>query len=179
MANLSDTIFLHNIHPQTYFKEQLPALIPQKAFNPKIRRKFKLAYNVLIENEMDFAKLGNLLQIINDGNAIMLIQIDSRIQKKIQSKVENLQKQSRYHNIIISKTRYVHIEGHISSTFSLLNGYFELLDAAEWEYVINLSVFDWPLRNNKEIYNLLDGHGKQKSWISLWRDSSIFSESNI
>lgn len=173
MANLTDSEFLYNIHPETYFKDQLPAILSNKTENPKIHKKFKIAYYILIEDYNTLRQLENLLNIVNDGHGFILIQIDKRIYKDIQPRLESLIKPSRHHNnIIIAKTLYLHVDGHISRLFSLLNGYYELMDAAVWDYVINLSVFDWPLESNKEIYTILEEYGKQKSWISLWRDSS-------
>lgn len=179
MANLTDSGFLHNIHAETYFKEQLPAMMLNRTRHPKIHKKFKVAYYIMIQDYETFIQLENLLNIVNDGHAFILIQIDKRIYTKVESRLESLIKQSRHHNnIIIAKTRYIHIDGHISRLFSLLNGYFELMDAASWDYVINLSVFDWPLRSNKEIYTVLEENGKHKSWVSLWRDSSNIRETD-
>lgn len=174
MANLSASVFLRSIHANNYFKEELPALSRNFTRLPRPKKKFKLAYYILILGEKELINLENLLKVVDDGNAFILIQIDQRIYQMVQKELSSLLKQSR--NIIVAKTLYLHVQGHISKLFSLLNGYFELMDAATWDYVINLSVMDWPLRSNKEIYSILEGYGQQKSWLSFWRDSSKISE---
>lgn len=171
MANLSDSVFLRSIHAKTYFKKELPALTRNETRHARVKKKFKLAYYILIQNRREIINLEKLLKVVNDGDAFILIQIDSRIYKKVEKKVLNLFKKSR--NVIVAETLYVHIAENSSGLFSLLNGYFELMDVASWDYVINLSVWDWPLSSNDAIYTILEAHGKQKSWISLWRDSSM------
>jgi hypothetical protein len=50
-----------------------------------------------------------------------------------------------------------------------LQGFFELLDLADWDFVINLSAYDWPVRSTQDIYDSLIKHG-DSSWIEYWRD---------
>jgi hypothetical protein len=170
MANLSDSVFLRNVHVDTYFQNKLPARVRNTTRHPRIMKKFKLAYYILVKSKNALKNLENLLKVVNDGDACILIQVDLRIFHKIEQELSNILKQSR--NIIVAKTGYLHIPGHSSGLFSMLNGYFELLDAASWDYVINLSLLDWPLMSNSEIYSILQGYGEKRSWISLWRDSS-------
>lgn len=58
-----------------------------------------------------------------------------------------------------------------------LNGFWELLDLGDWEYVINLSNTDWPLRRNADVYKYLDAPKyKGKSQIRWWTSTGKTEE---
>ncbi len=72
-------------------------------------------------------------------------------------------------NVFLQTRCFGIIWGHISIVHAQIQGFFELMDLANWEYVINLSAYDWPLKNNRDIYNVLKANGSS-SWIEYWKD---------
>ena len=57
--------------------------------------------------------------------------------------------------------------GGSSLVFIELEGFFQLIDLAEWDYVINLSVHDYPLANTSTIHQILE-LTPQKSYLTEW-----------
>ncbi|KAI8832906.1 hypothetical protein BC829DRAFT_437381 [Chytridium lagenaria] len=59
-------------------------------------------------------------------------------------------------NVFLTTSRYPSILSHASQIWMLLNGYFALLDlAGEWTHVVNLTPYDVPVRNGKEIVKIM------------------------
>jgi hypothetical protein len=78
-------------------------------------------------------------------------------------------------NVFLAKTRYDAMWGHASMVWMELNGFWELAELAEWEYVINLSAMDFPLRRSREIYRLLEGSPyRGMNFIEYWLDDGLF-----
>ena len=65
----------------------------------------------------------------------------------------------------IMETSFSSAWGHSSLVMAEMAGYFELLDMnPDWEYVLNISGFDFPLASNYEIYKKLRINGKS-NWM--------------
>lgn len=120
-------------------------------------KKHRLAYLILAHDS--FENLVNLLAAILDRHVTILVHIDAknphlkeRLLKFLESKCKYNSK-SLYHRIKLMKKSFVGLWGHSSLVFAQLAGFFELLQLnQDWEYVINLSANDYPLRNNDVIY---------------------------
>lgn len=75
-------------------------------------------------------------------------------------------------NVYLAQNRYRGTWGHVSLVWMELSGFWELLDLADWDHVINLSVADYPLRRSREIARLLGRNGyRDFSFIGTWIDS--------
>ncbi|KAJ3257258.1 Xylosyltransferase 1 [Boothiomyces macroporosus] len=113
-----------------------------------------------------------LIETLDDGQAIILVHIDK--DKTVDyNEMESFLKDRAHNkigNVFLAQNRYNYLQGHISSVFIHLSGYFELCDLADWDYVINLSSVDWPLRRNGEIHRVLDLHPGY-SYIDYWVDT--------
>ena len=76
-------------------------------------------------------------------------------------------------NVYISETSYHGLWGHISLVWMQLNGFFELLDLADWDHVINLSASDYPLRSSMDIHKWLSlEKNKGMSFAEDWDDGT-------
>jgi hypothetical protein len=135
---------------------------------PGIRRRYKLAYLVLAQERAGFDQLKSLLEILDDGQAIILIHVE-RNMNQLYLEIENYitQRKVKFQNIYLAKNRYQNTPGHVSLVYTYLSGFFELRDIADWDFVINLSNFDWPLRRNAEVYQILSQNPKS-SYIDYW-----------
>ncbi|KAH9246348.1 hypothetical protein BASA81_016110 [Batrachochytrium salamandrivorans] len=60
----------------------------------------------------------------------------------------------------------------------MLSGFWELLDMAQWDYIVNLSNYDWPLRNNVDMHAALERH-PGFSWIDYWNDTEAIAERSL
>lgn len=178
MANLTYGRLLQEVHPLNYFQDILKAIVPTPIAE-KTRKKYKLAYLIMAHDKNGFNALVKLLELLDDGDAILLIHIDARPSSDslFQSVSEYVQdrKLSRPDSaIFMAKNRFANIWGHISLVFTQLSGFWELHDLADWDYVINLSNFDYPIKRNAQIHRFLSQpQYKGKNFIEYWQDTCI------
>ncbi|KAJ3102006.1 Xylosyltransferase 2 [Phlyctochytrium planicorne] len=181
-ANLTSTRFLYQVDPANYLSEMLPGIRPEPGSNSTIpgpRRKYKLAYLLMVDgDESLIANIQILLDNLDDGSAIILIHVDDK-SRELRAAVENLVAErdatltNGPGNVFLAKTTYDGMWGHISLVWIQLSGYWELMDMADWEYVINLSAFDFPLRASREVYRVLNQSvNRGKIWIDYWDDDT-------
>ncbi|KAJ3216119.1 Xylosyltransferase 2 [Dinochytrium kinnereticum] len=182
-ANLTSTRFLYQVDPATYLTEMVPAIRPNTAgvnVIPGPRRKYKLAYLLMVDgDESLITNIRILLDNLDDGSAIILIHVDEK-SRELRAAIDELVAErdatlgrSGPGNVFISKKTYDGMWGHVSLIFIQLNGYWELMELADWEYVINLSAFDFPLRASREVYRVLNqSSNRGKLWIEYWDDDT-------
>ena len=171
-VNISQERLLISIDPVTFFQPIFPAI--NIDIDGGSKKKFKLAYLIMVHELNGFLNLEKLLDFLDDGDAIILVHVDSRssctqLYNKIKDWIENTRKK-RDTNVNLAKYRLHNIWGHSSLVFTQLSGFWELLELADWDFVINLSNYDWPLRNNSQIHSSLQ---LGKNYISLWHQNGI------
>jgi hypothetical protein len=125
------------------------------------RRNYKLAYLVLIQEHHGFTQFKLLMELLDDSQAIFLVHVDKfddHLYKVIKEHVDGRKKADPegVGNIFMAKNRYRVTHHHIDQVYIQLSGFWELFDLADWDYVINISNYDWPLRLNPEIHSILD-----------------------
>lgn len=171
-SNFAETRFSVKFDPVNYFSSVLPSIKsnPSKIEGP--RKKYKIAYLIMVQEPQGFNQLQLLLDNLNDGEAIILIHVDenaNELYKLIENYIKSLDHKSRH--VFLAEKRYANIVGHISLVYTNLSGFFELRDLADWDFVINLSNYDWPLRRNNDIHRILSLHNGS-SYIDYWSDTS-------
>ena len=153
---------------------ELPSIKEVPSTIPGSRRKYKIAYLILVQEIQGLQQLKMLLDIIDDGEAIILIHVEKgqdQLHKTIAELIREKESKLReVGNVFIAKYRFKNIFKHISLVYTYLSGFFELLDLADWDYVINLSNYDWPLRRNAELHRILDLN-PGSSYIDFWSSS--------
>ncbi|KAI8894641.1 core-2/I-branching enzyme-domain-containing protein [Globomyces pollinis-pini] len=182
VANLTYHRLLHQVHHINYFKEVIPPIIPQPSIIPGPRKKYKLAYLIMVHEKNGFPQLSQLLEILDDGDAIILIHVDARTQSNalyllLTKWIQERQLKFPDTSVYMAQNRFFNIWGHISLVFTQLSGFWELLDMADWDYVINLSNYDWPIKRNAQIHRLLSqDQYAGKNFIEYWPDTSDLAE---
>ncbi|KAI8903508.1 core-2/I-branching enzyme-domain-containing protein [Gorgonomyces haynaldii] len=171
-AGLSQERLLKSIDPQEYFKPVLRNIVPEPT---RDRVHYKMAYLLMIHELSGLPHVQHLLERLDDGHAIILVHVDAR--PKSSSLYYQLQhwiyKRGSAH-IHLAKNRFKNVWGHISLVFTQLSGFWELLDLADWDFVVNLSNYDYPIKSNSEIHKHLSK--EPKNWIEYWPDTSDLSE---
>lgn len=158
-SNISDTRLTMEFNATNYFKDVFPTLAQMKTKSSK--KRFKMAYLILISDGQGFHQVSKLVEILDDGQAILLIHVIQGLEAEFDKIKALLDKRRRNRvnmesgNVHMAKRRFSNIWGHSSLLFTELSGFFELRDLAEWDYVVNLSNYDWPLRTNSEIHKVL------------------------
>ncbi|KAI8839903.1 hypothetical protein BC829DRAFT_403666, partial [Chytridium lagenaria] len=130
-ANLTSTRFLYQVDPASYNTEMLPAVRSSTSGVtpiPGARRKYKIAY---------------LLMVDGDESLITKHSIEELVSQRDTALGDNAPG-----NVFMAKKTYDGMWGHISLVWMQLNGYWELMELADWEYVINLS--------SREVYRVLN-----------------------
>ncbi|KAJ3254208.1 hypothetical protein HK103_007453 [Boothiomyces macroporosus] len=182
VANLTQSSLLHHVDPINYFKDIIPSIAPERSYLPGPRRKFKIAYLLMVHDIKGFEQITLLLDILDDGDAITLIHVDARekcekLYKKLDKWVSDRSDKNPESAIFMARNRFHNIWGHISLVFTQLAGFWELLDLADWDYIINLSNYDWPIKRNAQIHKLLSQEKyKNKNFIEYWSETSDLAE---
>ncbi|KAJ1564200.1 hypothetical protein HK405_015549, partial [Cladochytrium tenue] len=220
-------VWLYRVDHTAYVGATVPSVRPGSSRIPGCRRRYKLAYQILVHGDSKLAaNLEQLLDELDDGTAVFLVHVDKRHAKlraaiddvvrrrdarmrKQRAEVRRLLLTSAVGyaagdddaseklvlqengasgggtpgdddgeagdiddvpgNVFLSQTPLRGQWGHVSLVRIQLSGYWELLDLADWDHVINLSVFDYPLRRSAEIQRLLGlPANRGKSWIDTW-----------
>ncbi len=198
IAKITNSRFLIDVYGPNYFKEilNIPAtkeelfIFGQNMFFPKMpspKRIYKLAYYIMFHDPNSLENLKNLIDIVDDGElAVILIHIDEKAAEHTDalkqyilsrhaklSPSSDLSRDSDIHNIFLFNKNHKIIYGHVSMVFTQLDGFWALEQLAEWEYVINLSCYDYPLVRNDVIYRTLSQKEyKGKSIISSWFETT-------
>ncbi|KAJ3206416.1 hypothetical protein HDU67_008176 [Dinochytrium kinnereticum] len=186
VANLSDTRILSVVDPINYMAPILPLIRPSISRIPAPRRKYKLAYLIMAHgDETVLNNLRTLIESLDDGSAIFLIHLDPDAELLHQHLMGYIQEREKSLNVLnfrdnpvrqpgnifLSSYRYSGLYGHAGQVWMQLSGFFELVDLAEWERVINLSAFDAPLRKSREVARVLARpENRGNEFIAHWGD---------
>ncbi|KAI8845944.1 core-2/I-branching enzyme-domain-containing protein [Chytriomyces cf. hyalinus JEL632] len=169
------------------------------------KRRYKVAYLLMVHGSVEqLSGITRLIEELDDGSAAILVHIDanehsSDLRNEIQDfitlreaalmdrdRIANFTKvgvqQDSFNpysiagNVFIAKKSYEVTWGHGSIVWVQMNGFFELLDLADWDYVINMSASDWPMRKSREIHRVLtQPEYLGNSLIQYWPDDFSFS----
>ena len=171
IVNISSTKLFETFDTSNYFSNELPAINKQDSRIPGPRRRYKIAYLILVQELDGFQQLKMLLETIDDGESVILIHVEVG-QDRLYNSIDEYLKENEIRikavgNVFMAKYRFKNIFKHISLVYTYLSGFFELQDLADWDYVINLSNYDWPLRRNAELHRILDMN-PGCSYIDFW-----------
>ncbi|KAJ3093031.1 hypothetical protein HK102_012240 [Quaeritorhiza haematococci] len=182
--DLTDQRLLVRLNPASYFNKTIPYINSHPNPIPGPRRQYKLAYLLMVHQEKGFDNLKLLVEALDDGLAIILIHVDSSVpflKRRIKTWIKEREEKARQEsgspattaeepgNVFVSGYSYGGLWGHISLVLMQMNGFFELRDLADWDHIVNLSNYDWPLRRNRDIVDLLSRPQYfGKNWVSYW-----------
>ncbi|KAI8850052.1 hypothetical protein BC829DRAFT_171731 [Chytridium lagenaria] len=172
-TNLSSSRLLHRLDPPTYFQPVLPSILPSASqISTNKRRHYRLAYLITAHGPIEnLENLQLLTSLLDDGTAVFLVHVDLRAESEalyrgihewIEERNRGINEKRKRRrlppgpgNVFLAKNRYAAIWGHVSMVYVQLSGGWELVDLAEWEYMINVSLEDVPLRRSREIFRFL------------------------
>ena len=172
MALLTETRFLTRIDPIQYYADILPIRKKPSRIQGS-RRGYKLAYLIMAREEDSFENLKHLISLIDDGMAFIMIHIDLKYPSYRKNVKDWLKEKDEPNNgqgnVYLTRKSFRNIFGHISLVYTQLSAFWEMQDMVDFEYAINLSCYDYPLRRNQDIYRTLSmSTVAEKSWISHW-----------
>ncbi|KAJ3195497.1 Xylosyltransferase 2 [Irineochytrium annulatum] len=190
-TNFTDTRLVHRFDPVNYLKPIIPAVKATKSLIPGPKRKYQIAFLIMCHGDT-FENVRELIEQLDDGSALILIHVDGKalvppvnsyLHGNLTDYVRHREKQMNAKlrpgetpvpgNVFMAKTRFEGLWGHSSLVRMQLSGFWELADLGDWDYVINLSAEDFPLRRPREIYRVLqmEKH-KGSNWLEHWDDNS-------
>ncbi|KAJ3107951.1 hypothetical protein HDU96_007712 [Phlyctochytrium bullatum] len=192
MANLTDNTLLHQVDSHHYISPIIPAINPAPSRIPGPRRKYKtrpaqLAFLLMCHGKSaNLENVINLLNILDDGSAIILIHVDQKsedlyneVSKYVKEREAAMNRKLRpgqdpqLGNVFMAQSRFHGYWGHISLVWMQLSGFWELLDLADWDHVINLSAADFPLRYSRDMHRMLNSPTyRGRDFIERWEDNS-------
>lgn len=120
----------------------------------------------MVKNGIGLESIKHVIDILDDGLAIFLIHIDKKYANIDQRSLGWLASRK---NVFRTKNSISGQWGHSSLVFIEMNGFFELLDLARWDYVINLSGMDFPFRRNQDIHDYLQAPERiNHTWVQYY-----------
>ncbi|KAJ3205811.1 hypothetical protein HDU67_008625 [Dinochytrium kinnereticum] len=189
LAGSASRTMLRRVDPINYFKSILPAITPSTKHRLNKKPHFKVAYTIMVSGNLTvFENFKYLLNELDDGSAAFLLHIDIDSEELYQEISQYLLSRQperlrllglnpeHENNIFIASKRYRTNLGEPSTLVSMLNTFWEFLDIANWDHLINLSVFDVPLRKTREIERLLSlPHNKGRNFVEILDESDIIA----
>lgn len=146
--------------------------MPYSVSQTSAKKHYKIAYLILAHENPD--ALVRLMQSLYSSDGLYMIHIDAKV-PKLQSDIDQWLKQNekvleKNKNVFLMKDPFELQWGSSSIVMAQLEGFFQLLDLATWDYVVNLSVYDYPLLSTGALHKKLEAEAPGKSYISYWKD---------
>jgi hypothetical protein len=134
-----------------------------RVFDPS-KKRYKIAYFIMAHDKKEC--LITMMDALYSTEGIYLIHIDANYPEFKQEIVEWVDR-SMWDNVRVMDKSFFGQWGGSSLVFIELEGFFQLLQMAEWDYVINLSAHDYPLANTSTIHHILQ-ITPGRSYIGHW-----------
>lgn len=129
-----------------------------------LKKRYKIAYFIMAHANKKC--LMAMMDALYSTEAIYLIHVDANF-PDFKEEIKEWVEYSKFNNVHVMKASFYGQWGSSSLVFIELEGFFQLIDMAEWDYVINLSVYDYPLANTSTIHYILE-KTPQKSYLAYW-----------
>jgi hypothetical protein len=130
------------------------------------KQHYRLAYILLVHNNLP--NLVALIDALADPTVFIYIHVDYSAPHGFQQQVRETF--DRRHNIAVMETTFPISWGHMSLLWAQLRAFFDLLDLITFDYVINLSGSDYPLKSASLVYQTL-ARQPQSNWLD-WADDN-------
>ena len=118
----------------------------------KVKPRYTLAYLLLVHNNLPTVIA--LIDALDDPTVYIYIHVDFNAPNEFREALQELAHNRT--NIAVMPTAFSVIWGHATLLWAQIRGFFDLLDLIEFEYVINLSGSDYPLKSAETIYRALE-----------------------
>ena len=133
------------------------------------KKHYKLAYLILIHDKPENVEALIDALLSPDDSVFIYLHIDAEnFEATIPYTREILQIVQARKNVALMETRFAITWGHISMLWAEIRGFFDLLDMISFDYVINLSGSDYPLKTATVIYDHLQRR-PGGNWL-YWND---------
>lgn len=135
----------------------------------------RLAYLLLVHK--NFKDVARLIDALLDPYVSIVVHVDAKNSQLKHDLIHLIRKRSKrnqlYNRVRIMRKTVRGAWGHASLASAQMAGFFELLDFDQnWEFVVNLSGNDYPLRHNDIMYEDLKKNYDGKNLIQYWTESS-------
>ena len=135
---------------------------------PEYREDFA-AYLILIHDKPENVEALIDALLSPDDSVFIYLHIDAEnFEATVPYTREILQNVQARKNVALMETRFAITWGHISMLWAEIRGFFDLLDMISFDYVINLSGSDYPLKTATVIYDHLQRR-PGGNWL-YWND---------
>lgn len=134
-------------------------LSPKHELSITSKPSYRLAYVLMVHSNTD--NIAALINALADPTVFIYIHVDLGASESFHEEIRKLVEGRT--DIAIMPTPFAVAWAHISLIWVELRAFFDLLDLIQFEYIINLSGTDYPLKSAKTIYEHL-----QKKPASNW-----------
>jgi Core-2/I-Branching enzyme len=135
--------------------------------SPSEKPHYRLAYIVMVHQDAENVEA--LLDALEDPTVFIYLHVDLSSPQSFHQVISNLVKDRE--NIAIMPNPFAITWSHISMLWVEIRAFFDLLDLISFDYVINLSGSDYPLKSAKTIFDHLE-RKPQSNWLWWKADGS-------
>ncbi|KAI8923713.1 hypothetical protein BC831DRAFT_513977 [Entophlyctis helioformis] len=163
-----DAPLLRHIDPANYYSmlnvkedaqsaEVLATLSSIATKKCSIKPHYKIVYAVFVHDDINTIKFQ--YSRLKHPDALIIYHVDQRRQElylKMRAWLLGNKELKKDCNVLLLSNPFRVHWGHVSIVFSHLETFFQLQDIASWDYVINLSAYDYPLASLPVIHGSLE-----------------------
>ena len=130
---------------------------------------YNLAYVVMVHTNAD--NVAALIDALADPTVFIYLHVDLNADKKFQKEIREVIKDRQH--IALMPNPFAASWAHVSLIWAEIRAFFDLLDLISFDYVINLSGADYPLKSAKTIHNHLEkkAGGNWMWWSTAHKNS--------
>eukprot|EP00158_Paraphelidium_tribonemae_P006195 Partr_v1_DN27721_c2_g2_i2_m66858 len=128
---------------------------------------YKLAFTILCHENAQAVKylIDTLFEKSNAGDVVVIVHVDAKA-KDFAKEVDRLILREGWGHVHRTKDSHVGAWGGAGLVYGQLSAYFELLDICKFDYVINISAYDFPLMDTDVMYKFVSERSKDVSLFS-------------
>lgn len=136
-------------------REDPKAMVPAT-----LRQHYRLAYVLMVHHQPE--NVAALVDALADKNVFIYIHVEVFAPDSFYEEIQEIVRTRK--NVALMPTRFAVSWAHVSLIWVEIRAFFDLLDMISFEYVINVSGADYPLKSAKTIYQHLEKKA-QSNWV--------------
>ena len=136
-------------------REDPKAMVPAT-----LRPHYRLAYVLMVHHKPE--NVAALVDALADKNVFIYIHVEVFAPNSFYEEIQEIVRTRKH--VALMPTRFAVSWAHVSLIWVEVRAFFDLLDMISFEYVINLSGADYPLKSAKTIYQHLEKKPKS-NWV--------------
>jgi hypothetical protein len=140
---------------------------------PPERKRYKIAFLLLVHK--DLAQIKELLHQMYSPDGMYIFHVDfdhPELEQQIREWIQTDELFVHCNAFVLSNSKRV-LWGDISIVMAQLEGFFQALYLAEWDYIVNMSAYCFPLKSVDEMHSYLSSQKDKELWMRIHQPSYL------